>query len=121
MSGVVAAASPLIAFAQIGHLPLLQALFTTLLAPSAVAREIAPSVPRQPWIVERQPTQPLAPQVLQATLGAGESAGFIGRSDRRERSEPRGNRRAGCHQSLCWAPASSAVFDRQLGKRETNA
>lgn len=73
MSGVVADASPLIAFAQIGQLPVLEALFATLVVPSAVAREITPSVPRQPWIVERQPTQPLALQVLQARLGAGES------------------------------------------------
>jgi hypothetical protein len=73
VTGVVVDASPLIAFQQIGHLPLLQALFTTLLVPNAVAREIAPSVPSQPWIVERQPSQPLAPQVLQASLGAGES------------------------------------------------
>jgi predicted nucleic acid-binding protein len=61
--GVVADASPLIALQQIGRLPLLQALFTTLLVPPAVAREIAPSVP----------SQPLAPRVLQASLGAGES------------------------------------------------
>jgi hypothetical protein len=73
VSGLVADASPLIAFAQIGQLSLLQGPFTTLIVPSAVAREIAPSVPRQPWIVERQPSQPLAPQVLQASLGAGES------------------------------------------------
>ena len=73
MTGVVADASPLIAFQQIGQLSLLQALFTTLLVPPAVAREIAPSVPPQPWIVERQPAQPLAPQVLQASLGPGES------------------------------------------------
>jgi predicted nucleic acid-binding protein len=73
VSGVVADASPLIAFAQIGQLPLLQVLFTTLLVPPAVGREIAPSVPSQPWIAERQPTQPLAPHVLQAGLGAGES------------------------------------------------
>ena len=73
MSGVVADASPLIAFAQIDQLALLEALFTSIVVPSAVAREVAPSVPSQPWIVERQPTQPLAPQVLQASLGAGES------------------------------------------------
>jgi len=73
VTGVVADASPLIAFHQVGQLPLLQALFTTLLVPPAVGREIAPSVPTQPWIVERHPTQPLAPQVLQASLGAGES------------------------------------------------
>lgn len=73
MSGVVADASPLIAFAQIDQLPLLQALFARIAVPSAVAREIAPSVPPQPWIAERQPSRPLAPQVLQASLGAGES------------------------------------------------
>jgi uncharacterized protein len=73
VNGVVADASPLIAFHQIGQLPLLQALFTKVLVPPAVAREIAPSVPNQPWIVERSPTGPLAPQVLQARLGAGES------------------------------------------------
>jgi predicted nucleic acid-binding protein len=73
VSGVVADASPLIALEQIGHVSLLQALFKALVVPPAVAREIAPSVPRQSWIVERQPTQPLAPQVLRARLGGGES------------------------------------------------
>ena len=47
MTGVVADASPLIAFHQIGQLPLLQALFTSLLVPPSVAKEIAPSVPAQ--------------------------------------------------------------------------
>jgi predicted nucleic acid-binding protein len=47
VNGVVADASPLIAFHQIGQLPLLQALFTKVLVPPAVAREIAPSVPNQ--------------------------------------------------------------------------
>lgn len=73
MTGVVADASPLIAFAQIGQLPLLQALFTTLVVPPAVAREITPSVPRQAWIVERQLAQPIPPRILQARLGAGET------------------------------------------------
>ena len=73
MTGVVADASPLIAFAQIGHLPLLQALFTTIVVPPAVAREIAPSVPSQPWIVERQLVQLIPSPVLRASLGGGES------------------------------------------------
>jgi len=73
LTGVVADASPLIAFQQIGQLQLVQAIFTTVLVPPAVAREIAPTVPSQPWILERQLTKPLPPQVVQASLGAGES------------------------------------------------
>lgn len=73
MTGVVADASPLIAFAQIGQLHLLQALFTSLFVPPAVAREVAPSVTSHPWIVERRLAQPIAPSVLQAGLGPGES------------------------------------------------
>jgi predicted nucleic acid-binding protein len=69
---VVADASPLIAFQQIGRLPLLEALFTTLLVPPAVAQEVNRSVPRQSWIVERPLLQPVAPLVMQARLGAGE-------------------------------------------------
>jgi hypothetical protein len=70
---VVADASPLIALQQIGQLRLLRAVFTELTVPPAVAREILPSVPPAPWIVERRLTQPIAPVVLRAHLGAGES------------------------------------------------
>ena len=73
MTGVVADASPLIAFAQIDQLPLLQALFTSLVVPPAVGREIAPSVTSQAWIVERQLAQPIPPRILQARLGVGET------------------------------------------------
>jgi hypothetical protein len=73
VTGVVADASPLIAFHQIGQLPLLQALFTTLLVPPSVAKEIAPSVPRQPWIVERGLARPIPPPILEAELGHGET------------------------------------------------
>jgi hypothetical protein len=38
-----------------------------------VGREILPSVAPAPWIVERRLTQPIAPLVLRANLGAGES------------------------------------------------
>ena len=48
-------------------------MFGELTVPPAVAREILPSVPPAPWIVERRLTQPLAPLVLRANLGAGES------------------------------------------------
>ena len=70
---VVADASPLIAFQQIGQLQLLRTVFGELTVPPAVAREILPSVPPTPWIVERRLTQPIAPLVLRASLGAGES------------------------------------------------
>jgi hypothetical protein len=70
---VVADASPLIAFQQIGQLQLLRTMFGELTVPPAVAREILPTVPPTPWIVERRLTQPIAPLVLRANLGAGES------------------------------------------------
>jgi predicted nucleic acid-binding protein len=70
---VVADASPLIAFQQIGQLQLLRTMFGEVTVPPAVAREILPSVPFAPWIVERRLTQPIAPLVLRANLGAGES------------------------------------------------
>lgn len=76
MSAVaVADASPLIAFQQIGQLQfqLLRTAFGELTVPPAVAREILPSVPPAPWIVKRRLTQSIAPLVLRANLGAGES------------------------------------------------
>jgi predicted nucleic acid-binding protein len=63
----------LIAFHQIGQLPLLQALFTSLLVPPSVAKEIAPSVPAQPWIVERGLGGPIPHSILEAELGPGET------------------------------------------------
>ena len=44
-----------------------------MIVPPAVAREIQPSVPGVPWIIERALAQPVAPLVLRASLGAGES------------------------------------------------
>jgi predicted nucleic acid-binding protein len=72
-ASVVADASPLIAFQQISQLSLLQAVFTEVIVPPAVAREIQPSVPSVPWIVERPLAHPIAPLVLRASLGPGES------------------------------------------------
>jgi hypothetical protein len=45
---VVADASPLIAFQQIGQLNLLQKVFMGVIVPPAVAREIQPTVPPRP-------------------------------------------------------------------------
>jgi len=70
---VVSNSSPLIALQQIGHLPLLQALFGTLLVPPAVVRETAPTVILPDWVVERALTQQIGPQILGSSLGPGES------------------------------------------------
>ena len=72
-AAVVADASPLIAHQQIGQLRLLHALFGEVIVPPAVKLETQPSVPSVPWIVERRPSQPIAPLELRMSLGAGES------------------------------------------------
>ncbi|MSS73638.1 MAG: DUF3368 domain-containing protein [Candidatus Latescibacteria bacterium] len=70
---VVSNASPLIALEQIGHLDLLERLFSSLLVPPAVVLETAPTVALPSWISERPLTQPIGPQILRASLGSGES------------------------------------------------
>ena len=70
---VVSNSSPLIAFAAIGQLPLLPAVFQSILIPSAVALEIAPSIPTlPPWLRVQTLQQPVSARVLQRSLGAGE-------------------------------------------------
>jgi len=73
VSPVVSNASPIIALEQIGHLGLLHRLFSDLLIPSAVRREISPAIVVPSWIVERRLSQPIGARILQASLGAGES------------------------------------------------
>ena len=70
---VVSNASPLIALDQIGHLDLLEKLFSTILIPPAVTREAVPTVILPAWISEHTLTQPIGPQILHASLGPGES------------------------------------------------
>lgn len=72
MSGVVSDASPLIALQQIGQLGLLRTIFGTVLIPPAVARE-ALSVEQPLWILKRALAKPMAPAVVAAGLGPGES------------------------------------------------
>jgi len=70
---VVADASPLIALQRIDQLGLLKALFEEVLVPPAVARELIPRLALPPWIRERALQQPIAREVLRASLGPGES------------------------------------------------
>jgi uncharacterized protein len=70
---VVSNSSAIIALEQIGHLALLQLLFSELLIPPAVSQETAPSVVLPVWILERALSQPIGPRILQASLGRGES------------------------------------------------
>ena len=71
---VVCNTSPLIALHQIGQVHLLQNLFGRLLVPPAVIQEAQSIGSLPPWIVSREPSQPLGPQMLGVSLGAGESA-----------------------------------------------
>ena len=70
---VVADASPLIALQQIDQLGLLKALFDEVFIPPAVAREVTHRLTLPPWICERALQQPIAREVLRASLGPGES------------------------------------------------
>jgi uncharacterized protein len=69
---VVSDASPLIALQQIDELKLLQGLFGEVIIPPAVAREVA-SLSLPPWAKTRSLQQPMAGEILHASLGAGES------------------------------------------------
>ena len=71
---IVSNASPLIALQQIGYLRLLEQLFSTVLVPPAVVREVAPTVALPTWIDHQGLTQPVGPKILGASLGPGESA-----------------------------------------------
>lgn len=73
MTLVVSDASPLIALHQIDELKLLQGLFGEVVIPPAVAREVTPGVPLPPWVKTRTLQQPMAGEVLHASLGPGES------------------------------------------------
>jgi uncharacterized protein len=70
---VISDARPLIALEQIGHLDLLKSLFSAVLVPPAVVREIAPTVRLPAWVSERTLAQPIGPQILRTALGPGES------------------------------------------------
>ena len=70
---VVSNSSPLIAFAALGQLNLLPAIFQSILIPPAVAAEITPSIPAlPPWLHIEDLKQPLHGLVLQRSLGPGE-------------------------------------------------
>jgi hypothetical protein len=70
---VVSNASPLIGLERIGRLDLLAQLFGQVLVPPAVVRETVPQLVLPAWIAEQSLAQPMAPQIAQAALGAGES------------------------------------------------
>lgn len=70
---IVSNSSPLIAFAGIGQLDVLPAIFGAILIPPAVALEIAPSIPDLPTWLQVQSLKLAVPcQVLQRSLGPGE-------------------------------------------------
>ena len=70
---VISNSSPLICLERIGHLHLLQQLFGTIIVPPAVVREVALRTTLPTWVEVRVLVQSVGPQVLSASLGAGES------------------------------------------------
>lgn len=73
MSFYVANSSPLIALEQLELLDLLGKIFSRVLVPPAVVREVAPTVALPKWIIEQDLSQTIGSQILSASLGAGES------------------------------------------------
>lgn len=75
MSGLlfVANSSPLIVFERVERLDVLRELFGQLRVPSAVRLEVFGTNQLPDWVEERSLSQPLAPQIASARLGAGES------------------------------------------------
>jgi predicted nucleic acid-binding protein len=70
---VISNSSPLIALAQIGRLDLLRDLHPRVLIPTAVAREVEPSIPELPGCLVVQPLAgPLRPETVNAAIGPGE-------------------------------------------------
>jgi uncharacterized protein len=70
---VVSNSSPLIALDRIGKLGLLKELFGEVSVPSAVVREIGPSIAARPWLLQRAMSSSANLSVLRLSLGAGES------------------------------------------------
>lgn len=73
MTLVVSDASPLIGLQQIDELKLLEGLFGEVVIPPAVAREVSPNVTLPTWVKTRSLQQPMAGEILHASLGTGES------------------------------------------------
>lgn len=72
LAPVVSNSSAIIALDRIGQFQLLSGLFTQLIVPPAVVREVAP-IQLPGWVMEQPLTQPVGPHVLRAALGDGES------------------------------------------------
>jgi len=69
----VSNASPIIALTPINKLDLLEKLFSWVLVPPAVVCEVSPTVVLPSWIIERALMQPISSQILNTSLGPGES------------------------------------------------
>ena len=70
---VVSNSSPLIAFAELEQLELFPSVFSSIVIPPAVAREIAPSILTLPrWLRVEPLKTPLPERVVRPSLGGGE-------------------------------------------------
>lgn len=70
---IVSNSSCLIILERLGKLELLQRLYTKIIIPTAVKKEVFRSKPKPEWIELVEIKQPVAPRVLEKNLGMGES------------------------------------------------
>ncbi len=70
---VVSNSSPLIALEQLGLLNLLEQIFSSVLVPPAVVKEVAPTVTLPQWTTEQALLQSIGAQILSASLGESEA------------------------------------------------
>ncbi|MCU1237998.1 MAG: putative nucleic acid-binding protein contains domain [Candidatus Solibacter sp.] len=72
-AAVISNSSPLIALIQIGRLELLKQLYTSILVPVAVAREVEPTLENLPdWVVVPALADPLQPKTVSGSIRPGE-------------------------------------------------
>jgi predicted nucleic acid-binding protein len=70
---VISNSSPLIALSQIGRLDLLEQLYSRILIPPVVAKEVEPTIERLPGWVEVKPLRlPRQPDTVSGAIGPGE-------------------------------------------------
>ncbi len=70
---VLSNSSPLIALSQIGRLDLLRQLHPSVSIPTAVAKEVEPTLPLLPdWVLVRELAGSLQPATVSASIGPGE-------------------------------------------------
>ena len=110
---VVSNSRPLIALDYLGRVDLLEALYSEVGIPPAVAREVQPRE-MPPTVLLRSLAQPVEARILHAALGAGESEAIALAATRISCSEPHhGSRRTPAPCTVSLAPHVHRLHSRR--------